>query len=69
MLEKSLFKEGLKLDPSNYRLISLLPLLSKVFQRVVLGQTEEFLSLNKILYHYESGFRKNHSIYTSFFFE
>ena len=63
MLEKSLFKKGSKTDPSNYRLISLLPLLSKVFQRVVLGQTEEFLSLNKILYDYESGFRKHHSIY------
>ena len=61
MLEKSLFKKGSKTDPSNYRLISLLPLLSKVFERVVLDQTEEFLSLNKILYDYESGFRKNHS--------
>ena len=36
-------------------------MLSKVFERVVLNQTEEFLSLNKVLYHYQSGFRKNHS--------
>ena len=43
------FKKGSKTDPSNYRPISLLPLLSKVFERVVLDQTEEFLSLNKIL--------------------
>ena len=68
MLEKSLFKKGSKTDPSNYRLISLLPLLSKVFERVVLDQTEEFLSLNKILYDYQSGFRKNHSTDTSLFF-
>ena len=47
---KPLFKKGLKADPSNYRPISLLPLLSKVFEKVVLDQTEEFLSLNKILY-------------------
>ena len=36
-------------------------MLCKVFERVVLDQTEEFLSLNKILYDYKSGFRKNHS--------
>ena len=58
---KPLFKKGSKTDPSNYRPISLLPLLSKVFERVVLNQTEEFLSLNKVLYDYQSGFGKNHS--------
>ena len=58
---KPLFKKGSKTDPSNYRPISLLPLLSKVFERVVLDQTEEFLNLNKILYDYQSGFRKNNS--------
>ena len=58
---KLLFKKGSKTDPSNYRPISLLPLLSKVFERVARDQTEEFLSLNKILYDYQSGFRKNHS--------
>ena len=42
---KPLFKKGSKTDPSNYRPISLLPLLSKVFERVVqteVNQTEEF---------------------------
>ena len=59
---KPLFKKGSKTDPSNYRPISLLPLLSKVFERVVLDQTEEFLSLNKILYDYQSCFRKNQAL-------
>ena len=58
---KPLFKKGSKTVPSNYRPISLLSLLSKVFERVVLDQTEEFFSLNKILYDYQSGFRKNYS--------
>ena len=58
---KPLFKKGSKSDPSNYRPISLLPLLSKVLERVVLSQTKEFLSFNKILYDYQSGFRKNYS--------
>ena len=52
---KPLFKKGSKTDPSNYRPISLLPLLSKVFERVFLDQTEEFL------YSYQSRFRKKHS--------
>ena len=57
---KPLFKKGSKTDPSNYRPISLLPLLSKVFERVVLDEREEFLSL-KNLYDHQSGFRKNDS--------
>ena len=57
---KPLFKKRSKTDPSNYRSISLLPLVSKVFERVVLDQTEEFLSFNKVLYDYQSGFRKHH---------
>ena len=50
---KPLFKKGSKTDPSDCRPISLLHLLSEVFQRVVLDQTEEFLSLNKVLYDYQ----------------
>ena len=65
---KPLFKKGSKTDPSNYRPISLLPLLSKVFERVVLNQTEEFLSLNRVLYDHQSGFRKHHSTDTCLFF-
>ena len=58
---KPLFKKDSKSDPLNYRPISLLPLLSKVFERVFLDQTEGFLSLNKVLYDNQSGFRKKHS--------
>ena len=65
---KPIFKKDSKTDPPNYRPISLLPLLSKVLKRVVRDQTEEFLSLNKILYDYQSGFRKNHSTNTCFSF-
>ena len=58
---KPLFKKGSKTDSSNYRPLSLLPLFCKFFERVILDQTKEFLSLNKILHDHQSGYRKNHS--------
>jgi len=58
---KPLFKKGSKTEPKNYRPISLLPLISKVFEKVVLDQTQNFLNENKVLYNYQSGFRSSHS--------
>ena len=58
---KPLFKKGTTTDPKNYRPISLLPLISKVPERVIHEQTTEFLDKHKILYEFQSGFRKNHS--------
>ena len=49
-----------KLKP-NYRPISLLPLISKVLERVIHDQTNAFLKGNNLLYNYQSGFRTNHS--------
>ena len=53
---KPLFKKGTKTDPENYRPISLLPILSKIIERIIHDQTQEFLSKNKILYRFQSGF-------------
>jgi len=58
---KPLFKKGSKTEPKNYRPISLLPLISKIFEKVVLDQTQQFLNENKVLYNYQSGFRSSHS--------
>ena len=38
-----------------------MPLISTIIQKVVHDQTNEFLSANKLLYNYQSGFRTNHS--------
>ena len=46
-------------DKTNYRLISLLPLISKIFEKVLYQQIEEFA--NKILSPKLCGFRKGHS--------
>ena len=58
---KPIFNKGKKVDQSNYRPILLLPLISKIIEKVVHNQTNGFLSDNKILYNYQSGFRTNHS--------
>ena len=58
---KPIFKMGKKTDPSNYRLISLLPVISKIIEKVVHEQTNTFLSDENILYNYQSDFRENHS--------
>ena len=57
---KPLFKKGSKTDPKNYTPISLLPLISKIFEKVIHIQTEHFLQINNILYINQSGFRPKH---------
>ena len=57
---KPLFKRGSKTDPKNYRPISLLPLISKVIEKIVHDQTH-FLDKNNVIYRYQSGFRKFYS--------
>ena len=56
-----MYKKGSKTDPENFRLISLIPLISKVIERIVYNQVDSFLLQNNILYNYQSGFRENHS--------
>ena len=58
---KPIFKKGKKTDPSNYRPISLLPLISKVLEKVIHDETDAFLKGNNLLYNYQSGVRTIHS--------
>ena len=58
---RPLFKKGSTTLPKNYRPISLLPLISKIFEKVIHDQTQMFLNENKIIYEFQSGFRKNFS--------
>ena len=58
---KPLFKKGSKTAPKNYRPISLLPLISKIIEKVVHDQTQMFLDKYNIIYRYQSGFRKFYS--------
>ena len=51
-------------DPSvlgNYRPISLLPAISKLFERVLFNQIHDFFNKNNLYYGSQYGFRKEHS--------
>ena len=48
---------------NNYRPVSLLCILSKVFEKIMYSRLEQFLQKYKILFQYQFGFRKGHSAY------
>ena len=52
---KPLYKKGSKLEPKNYRPISLLPIVSTFFEGIIHSQTQSYLDKHKILYKYQSG--------------
>ena len=58
---KPLDKEGSLTVSCNYKPKSLLPLQSKVIEKVIHEQASTFLSSRNLLYTYESGFRKEQS--------
>ena len=49
--------------PVDYRPVSILPILSQVYERVVLEQITNFIE-KKLIHHYQSGRRKNYSTAT-----
>ena len=56
-----LFKSKTALDPSNYRLISLLLTVSKLLEKIVYTRTYQFLTKTNQIYDSQYGFRSNHS--------
>ena len=62
---KSLHKGGPANDPNNFRPISILPVLSKLFEKHVHESLMNYLEKYKLLYDTQSGFRPNHSCETA----
>ena len=55
------FKKGSKLDVGNYRPVSILNVLSKVLERTVHKQMDEYLKKRNLLFSHQSGFRGGYS--------
>ena len=54
-------KKNEKTRCENYRPISLLPNISKIFERVMYSRLDNFLSSSEIIYKFQFGFRKQYS--------
>ena len=60
-----IFKKGDKIDVNNYRGISVLPPVAKIFEKILATQLIIFLNINKILFNGQHGFRAGHSCETA----
>ena len=60
-----LFKVGDRNDVNNYRPISVISVVAKVFERIVYDQLYAYLEEHSIICKYQSGFRSTHSTATA----
>jgi len=60
-----IFKKGSKSDKNNYRPISILPVLSKIYEKHVSNHLQNFLEENNLIHTQQSGFRKKHNCETA----
>ena len=58
-------KSGSKTDPANYTPISILPTVSKIFEKHINKHLVAFLNKYKLIHANQSGFRQRHSCQTA----
>ena len=56
-----LYKKNSNSEPGNYRPVSILTVMSKILEKIVHKQLENYLKFEKWLYDYHSGFRNSYS--------
>ena len=61
---KAIYKKGDIDDPSNYRPLSILPIISKVFERSAVNQLAKYLEDHRLLTNVQHAYRKGHSTQT-----
>ena len=59
-----IFKDGATDDKSNYRPISVLPVISRLFEKLIFDQLYDYLNRNQLIFLLQSAFRKLHSVLT-----
>ena len=57
------FKQGESFDLDNYRPISVISVVAKVFEKIVCDQLHNFLNSEEIISKQQSGFRSLHSLF------
>ena len=62
-----LFKKGDPMDARNYRGLSLLNTISKIFNSILLNRITFWIESNNVLNEYQAGFRKNYSTVDNIF--
>ena len=60
-----LFKQGNRSDLNNYRPFSVIPVVAKVFERIIYDQLYNYLTIHKLISRHQSGFRPLHSTVTA----
>ena len=59
-----IYKDGSRIEISNYRPISVLPVVSRLFEKLVYDQLYMYLNSNTLIHSGQSGFRFFHSVLT-----
>ena len=59
------FKSGTRNNPGNYRPISIIPCVAKIFEKIIFDQLHGYLDSNNLLNTCQSGFRPFHSTLTA----
>lgn len=59
------FKKGERTDVNNYRPISVVPTIAKIFEKIIHDQLYSYLNVNELLAPCQSGFRSMHSTTTA----
>ena len=59
-----IYKEGPTENRSNYRPVSVLPVVSRLFEKTIFDQLYAYFDDNKLFYSHQSGFRTLHSVLT-----
>ena len=55
---------GSRTEPTNYRPISVIPVVAKVFDRIIYDHIYKYLAEYRLLTHHQSGFRPLHTTVT-----
>ena len=59
-----IYKKNNKMEAGNYRPISILNMISKLFERIAYQQLNTYLQTHQLLYEHQSGFRSSYSTET-----